>query len=355
MIDFVGRKLFLYDIVLYSSMNGKSVIGNNNNNITLLYQVIDVDACSCKLKLYETTITLNLFLSRIEKCGNPSLLCKISKDMNGLKPNDIGYINRLNGNTINAKKKSFGEIFYQSVSIGDLVLVFDDYNNKYMYGLIVGSNLVFLGNGLYLEDIPVFKIKELDDIDKDIKNILISKYQKYSQEKLLYSKSQNVGDVYTSGKGYIYYLYLGECEVLELVSQNGEITTKIVSKLYNGKYHLYLKFNIKNEGNKLLEDFKKVGSKEEFIKSYCRVLEKEQSSRGVDPALNGLVGYKKLKSFDKKVCDIDMTYFPNEILFISWNNHVQTYDKNPLDYIINYWKKRGLTMRCYKLYRGGNE
>lgn len=362
MRDFVGNELSVGDFVLVNNI----VFGTKNmrrNPMTFLCIVCKVKSTLCEVclcsegdKEYHYLEVKSIFEKPPKSTYSAKSvnLYKISDEYLDYDFNDLKYILDIYGNnlsiyknkTLQQSKQKFGEVSKQQVFYGDLVLICE--KQKFVYGVVVANEIVFTAEGLYYDKAKIFKITTLSSKEEMIKNTIYSLYKKYSEYQIKNTISQSIGDVYTNGRGNTYYLYLGNGILKELVDKENSLQEEIVSKVYNGNYHFYLKFDITREGLRHLNKFKNSLDTKSFLNAFFDSVKATQGYSGVTPELNGLVGYKKYKKFDKKVEHIDLKV-PDEILFVAFNNNITACEEHKLLDNMRHWKKVGIKIRSYKL------
>lgn len=361
MRDFVDNELFIGDFVLVNNIARYQIM--RKNPMTFLGIVCKITPTLCQVCLCAQGDKEHHYLEVKNILDKPPKMVYSVKNVNVYKItdeyldydfNDIDYILDIYGNNyssyknkkLNLTKQQFGEICKQPVSYGDLVLICE--KNKFTYGIIISNDIVFTAEGLYYDNAKVFKINTLSSHEEMIRDIIYSSYKRHCEYQIKITMTQNIGDVYTNGRGKIYYLYLGLCTLKELVKDSSILQERIVSKVYNGSYHFYLKFEVEKEGLYHLNKFKNSCDINSFLKALCDSIKATQGYSGVNPELNGLVGYKKYKKFDKIVEHIDLKV-PNEVLFVSFNNNITICDEHKLLDIMKNWEKLGINIRAYKL------
>lgn len=366
MKDFVGNELSIGDFVLVNNI----VFGTKDmrkNPMTFLCIVCKITPILCEVCLCSQADKDYHYLEARSVFENPPKntilvksvnLYKISDEYLDYGFNDLKYVTDIYGNNYSSyknkklqlSKQKFGEVCKQQVCYGDLVLICE--KEKFVYGIIVANELVFTAEGLYYDKAKVFKINNLSCQEEIIKNAISSLYKEFCEHQIKNTISQSIGDVYTNGRGNTYYLYLGYGILKELIDKENTLYEEIVSKVYNGYYHFYLKFDMTREGLVHLNKFKNLLDTKSFLNAFFDSIKATQGYSGVNPELNGLVGYKKYKKFDKKVEHIDLKV-PNEILFVAFNNNITDCEEFKLLDAMRHWKKVGIKIRSYKLKMSG--
>lgn len=360
MEDFVGNKLSVGDFVL---VNNIIFSKNKHNPMTFLCIICKLTPTLCEVCLcsqgdkdyhyLEVRSILDKPPKRLILVKNINLY-KISDEYLDYDFNDFEYILDIYGNnyssyknkTLQLSKQKFGEISKQQVFYGDLVLICE--KEKFMYGIMVANDIVFTAEGLYYDKAKIFKINTLSSKEEMIKSVIYSLYRKFSEYQIKNTVYQSIGDVYTNGRGNTYYLYLGNGILKELIEKENSLQEEIVSKVYNGYYHFYLKFDMTKDGERHLNKFKDLLDTQSFLSAFFDSVRATQGYSGVNPELNGLIGYKKYKKFDKKVEHIALKV-PSEILFVAFNNNITACEECKLLNNMKHWKKVGIKIRSYKL------